>query len=327
MKVIDPRVAEIYEEIRDLRKCIRKEQRQLSEEKDRGSVREIRRDIADMKQMLAWSLLNCGQFKKGLAIYLELPWRTHGKEKYLGIGRALTEMGFYAAGRRVLEKGLKRFPEEAPLSIALGLVFQRSGDDAVALKHFEKALLHDPENRYALYDKSTSLINLCYVEEATHILQRLGDLYPDDPDYAIDLGFCYLTQGYTDDALRYYQKAYDLGYCDPSVYAGLYCSYQDMGYKTDALYYAKKGLDEFPEGSPEMYFNMGDAYLAMGWTEEAHSILKEGLKKFPDDETIKYLLDEIEKDENNPDKGNKPPVGSLLILLALILNQIRNRNK
>jgi len=86
----------------------------------------------------------------------------------------------------------------------------------------------------------------------------------------------------------------------------------------DALHVAEEGLREFPANHPELYMTLGDAYFEMGWVEEARSILNEGLRKFPGDEDIENILERIEDETDDPDKGRKPPIIGLLLLLSLI---------
>jgi hypothetical protein len=57
---------------------------------------------------------------------------------------------------------------------------------------------------------------------------------------------------------------------------------------------------------------LGNAYFEMGWLEEARGILTEGLRKFPGDEVIENMLKRIEDETDDPDKGTKPPIISLL---------------
>ena len=88
--------------------------------------------------------------------------------------------------------------------------------------------------------------------------------------------------------------------------------------KNDALHIAEEGLQEFPDDHPVIYMGLGNAYFEMGWLEEARGILNEGLRKFPGDEVIESMLKRIEDETDNPDKGKKPPIIGLLLLLSLI---------
>jgi len=136
----DPRFVEIYEEIKELTKELHRVQKELGREKNRAIKRKLEQKIGDLKWDIACSLLNCGEYAKALAIYQSLSWRTYGEEKYIGIGRALLEMEHYAEGRRVLEKGLKRFPESTLLYISMGIAYHLEEYDHVALLYYKHAL-------------------------------------------------------------------------------------------------------------------------------------------------------------------------------------------
>ena len=88
----DQRFAEIYEEIKELTKELHRVQKELGREKNRTIKRKHEQKIGDLKWLIAWSLIDCREFQKGLAVYDSLSWRTHGEVKYIGIGRALLEI-------------------------------------------------------------------------------------------------------------------------------------------------------------------------------------------------------------------------------------------
>jgi tetratricopeptide (TPR) repeat protein len=199
-------------------------------------------------------------------------------------------MEHYAEGRRVLEKGLKRFPESTLLYISMGIAYHLEEYDHVALLYYKYALQCSPADRHALYQKAVSLNCLSCYEEAESILRELNMKYPDDPDYIAWIGHCLFGQGYHEEAIRYYTQAKNMGYLRPDLHARLYIAYCCMGLKNDALHIAEEGLREFPDDHPEIYMSLGDAYFEMGWVEEAKSILNEGLRKFPGDEDIQNLL-------------------------------------
>jgi tetratricopeptide (TPR) repeat protein len=184
----DPRFAEVYEEIEELTKELHRVQKELGHEKNRTIKRKHEQKIGNLKWLIAWSLIDCREFQKGLAIYDSLSWRTHGEEKYIGIGRALVDMEHYAEARRVLEKGFNRFPGSAFLCIMLGTAYHLEKHDHAALLYYNYVLQYDPENQNALYQKALSLNSLGCYEEAAPILQGLTMKYPDDPDYIAEMG-------------------------------------------------------------------------------------------------------------------------------------------
>ena len=96
----------------------------------------------------------------------------------------------------------------------------------------------------------------------------------------------------------------------------------NLGLVEAALEITEEGLREFPD-VPIMYANLGQGYFEKGWTDEARNALQQGLKKFPYDEQLKELLKKIEYETDNPDKGKKPPIIGLLLLLSLIQKRLR----
>lgn len=325
MKNKDPRIADILKEIKRLNKELACAQKELGQVTSRDLERSFKYQVDDLRARIGWLLMDCGEFEKGLALYQLISWYTHGEEKYNGISRALVEMEYYTEAGKLLRRGLQRFPDSLYLLVAAGMLNRRLNNQYEALNYFERSLEIMPDDRHALYDKSLCLDNLCYYEDAAAILKDLTEQYPDDPEYLIEAGRNLLLQGYPEDSLNYYRSARDTGYLSPYLYNGFFCAYMDMGMKNDALEIATEGLKEFPDTEPFLYANLGEIYHEKGWTDEAKEILQKGLKKFPDDEDIKELLNKIEEDEKDPDKGKKPPIGSLLILLAIIMNKLRKK--
>lgn len=321
MKKRDPALANILKEIKDLKKSVQRVLRDLNYETSRSARKYLTEELSFLKNQLGWALLDAGEFDKGLSVYQSLSWRTDGEEKYNGIARALTEMGYYEDAGRILVKGLKRFPKSGCMLVAMGLIHRRLGYDVDALRYFKQAIKCSPGDRHALYDKALTLSDLGYYEDSLSIVSKLIKKYPDDPDYLVETGYCHLMMGYPEKAVEFYKKAADTGCLSSSIYGGLVCAYMDMGLKHEALETALEGMREFPE-EPGMYENLGEAYFEYGWIDEAKGVLQEGLEKFPDNEGIRKILDKIEDDEKDPDKGNRPSIGTLLILLALIMKKL-----
>jgi tetratricopeptide (TPR) repeat protein len=318
----DPRFVDIYQEIMEFRKQLHQVQKELRREKNRQSKRKLELCIGYLKRKIAWSLLNCGEYQKGLAIYQSLSWKTFGEQKYIGIGRALVETEQYGKARRVLKKGLKRFPKSTLLYITMGISYHLEGHNDVALLYYECALQYEPTNQNVLYQKAVSLECLGCYEEAESILRELNMRYPDDPDYIAWMGHCLFGQGHHEEAIKYYIQAKNMGYLRPELCGRLSISYLNMGFKNDALQVAEEGVREFPDNCPGLYALLGNVYFEMGWVKEARNILNEGLRRFPGDEDIEYMLEYIEHETDDPDKGKKPPILGLVLLLILIQKKL-----
>jgi tetratricopeptide (TPR) repeat protein len=300
-----------------------------------GSKRQKRKlteYIDDLKMDLAWTLLDCGEHEEGLTLYISVCGMKHREGKYNGIGRALTEMKHYDEARRILEKGLKEFPESCALWTCFGILHDILGDHFESLKCFEAAIEFDPKKSSGpLYNKALALMGLGSYTDAVSIIDQLIEEYPEEPNFLADRGNCALETGYPREALQYYQKAMDLlsespdthtGVC---IYAGFCSAYMELGMKREAMEIALEGLKRFPDEDSALYHNAGAVFFEMGWRKEALEILKKGVDKFPEDEEMKKFLKDIEDDMDDPDKGDKPPLLGILLLMALIHKKWRKK--
>lgn len=298
-------------------------QRKLKQCDKKIGRQELKEYISDLKNDLGWMLLDSGEFEKGLAIFKSLMWSSHGEAKLNGMIRALVEMGYYDEARRLLEKGLKRFPQSYHLWVARGVLDQRLGYHLESLKCFRYALQYAPEGQSeAQFNVGSALYELGYRDEATKVLTNLVRKYPDEPRYLIVLGACLLEMGYPRDSVKYYKRAMRLGYLSPGLYDGICCAYSRMGLKKEAMEVALEGLRKFPDEEPGLYENLGELYFEMGWVNESRDILNEGIKRFPENEELKKMIKEIDGQTDDPEGGGKPPLLGL-ILLTLISNKLK----
>jgi tetratricopeptide (TPR) repeat protein len=307
-------------------------QKKLKEAKSQRRRQQLKRELNNLKIDLGWTLMDCGKYEEGLALYQLLPWTAHGEAKCNGMARALTQMKCYDEARRLLVAGLKRFPDSCMLWVGLGGLNTSLGNYSEALKCFDKAIqCSSGESWEARYNKVIVLEQLGSYEEAVEILDGLIKEYPEDPKYLAERGYCTSEMGYPQDALRYFQGAMKFWTNDPnvhtgvSIYAGLCHSYFNIGEKRKAMEVAVEGLKRFPDEDPVLYQNVGAAFLEMGWKEEARDVLKEGLEKFPEDEDMKQFFKYLDDDMDDPDGGIKPPILGLMLLTAILQKRFRKR--
>jgi len=318
------RYIEAYDEMMRLRKSISILDMEILISSDQSYKNQLRMKREDLKERIGWLFLDCGEYVRGYALYLSLPWKTHGEQKYYGMSWALIQMKNYGEALRLLKKGIKRFPESSTLIITKGILYQKTCHEIDALQSFERALQLDPYNPYALYNKAFSLNLLGYYEEATSILQYLIERYPNEHDYLVEMGYSHFMTGYIEDACKYYRKAQKTGHKSGNMYCGLYCAYRHLGFQDEALYIAQEGLNEYPD-EPAMYDNLGECYYERGWILDAKEILKEGVRKFPEDYGLRESLKKIEEETDDPDKWKKPPIG-LIILLIMLLRRLKEKH-
>lgn len=327
MKKKDPRVVDNLKEIKNLRKKLYKARHEYKHAITLKYKKHLKLYMDDLKECIGWLLIDCEEYKKGLALYQSLSWRTHGEQKYKGICNALLKMGDYEEAFKFFKRGLKRFPESRFLLFLAGILNKRLGRSYEVLRYFEYALTLDSEDLNALDGKAMVLHELGFYEEAAEIFRYLIEQDSDEPGHLFGMGYCSLDQGYPEEAAAYFKKAYEIAYQSPDVYGllypgiygGLYFSYIEMGFQEEALEIAEEGLRACPD-DPGMYRNLAECYFEKGWDDEARDVLKKGIKRFPDDEGLRELLEEIEDEDDDDDPENGP----LPMLLALIIDQIRS---
>ncbi len=306
--------------------------RKLSRVKSKVERRELKEHVDDLKINLSWTLFDYGKFEEGLVLFESLSWKDYGETKYNGMARALIEMKHYGEARKLLEKGLKEFPDSCGLWTCLGNLNEGLGEHRESLICFEAAIRCDSEKGPGtIYNKAMALMGLGSHLDAISIMDHLIEEYPEEPLYLAERGNCALEIGYPQEALQYYQKAMTVyaesqdvhtGVC---IYAGLCSAYIDLGMKREATLTALEGLRRFPDGYPVLYYNAGAAFMGMDWCKEALEILKTGVEKFPNDEELKEFLKEVEDDLDDPDKGDNPPIFSLLLLMAIVQKKLRRK--
>lgn len=153
-----------HDVLKTLEKKFLSAQREYQQSGSGREKRRLRKSINRLKMDLAWTLLDCGEYERALVLYHSLPSGAYVEMKCNGMARALTEMGHYSEARRMLEDGLKKFPDSYALWIAMGGLHDELGDDFEALKCLDMALQFAPENNSAgLYNKVLILSKLgCY---------------------------------------------------------------------------------------------------------------------------------------------------------------------
>jgi hypothetical protein len=100
--------------------------RKLNRVKSEAKRGDLKEHVDDLKINLGWTLLDHTEYEQGLVLSESLSWRDYGETKCDGIARALIEMKRYGEARKILEKGLKEFPESCALWTCLGNLNERT---------------------------------------------------------------------------------------------------------------------------------------------------------------------------------------------------------
>jgi tetratricopeptide (TPR) repeat protein len=320
------------EEMKVLTRKVVRAKHDLGQTTSRRKRQKIKDYIDEMNMDLGYTFLDLKEYEKALAVFSTVSYATHGEMKFNGMAWALTEMGHYDEARRLLEMGLKRFPQSYALWVAMGALYDSLGEDFESLKCTETALQFAPEdNAGGLYNKAVTLRKLGCYGDARPIIDDLIERYPEDPTYVAERGVIALDTGYPGEALQYYQRAMGVWQFSPNaddgvcIYTGLCTAYLELGMKREGMEIALEGLKKFPDEDPMIYQNVGATFFGMGWRNECMEILKKGTEKFPEDEELKKFLKHVEDDLDDPDGGEKPPLLGFLLLMALLHRRGRKK--
>lgn len=243
---------QIYKEIKRLKADLSEAEHELKQANGRYEKEKLKDLMNDIKLDLGWALLECGEYEKGLTLYLSVFGEQHQERKYNGVGTALTELGRYDEAKRVLEYGLRKFPKSCALWTDMGILYDHLGDYSEALNCFEAALrFSSGENPGLLYNKALILIRMGSCRDAVSIIDNLIEMYPEDARYLAERGYLSLEMGYPEEALKYLQKAMELFMKSPTtdvgvaIYSGLCCAYMGLGMKRKRWKLPLKGLPNF----------------------------------------------------------------------------------
>jgi predicted Zn-dependent protease len=99
---------------------------------------------------------------------------------YLNLADHLRELGRDADASAVLEEGLRKSRDHAPLEHALGLSWVRRGDKARGLEHLAKAYRLAPDSGRMGYVYAVALFDTGRRDQAIAVLEKLHQRLPGD---------------------------------------------------------------------------------------------------------------------------------------------------
>ncbi len=299
---ISPQYLREMEKMQDSRLNISK---RLNSEIDPEAIEDLVLCYYDLTCHIVTLLLDMENFEEGLALCRTLPWETYSRQKYVGISRALIQTGRHDEAKKLIDKGLRRYPKSEALWFNLGTLYHIKKDYVRSLKCYEKGLEIVPFDELMINGKANALHALGHYEEAGELYHELSIKYPESPGYAISHAWCYIDMGYPDEAFPVLNKIRE-EYIMADAYHGLYCAYRDMGLSNDAFDVIHEGIEQCPYEKSNLYIDIGHAYCQRGWIARAKYILKKGLKIFPEDEGILDLLRQIDDYPDDSDGDATP---------------------
>jgi len=238
----------------------------IAEEKLRGVVEE-RPDFSWAHSLLAGVLSQQGN-REGAISHLEGVVEAGLVSPFLlsKLGYYLQSVGRLLKARDVLEASLVGEPDNIETLNLLGGVYERMGQEELAVQTFRRALELDPSYTSVLANYGTALLSLGRVDDAIAALQQALEYDPKLPDPYNVLGVIAAQRGSLPVAVEQWQAAVEL---DPDLY--------------DAL------------------FNLGVALVQLDRTEEAIPVLESFIARAPaaryasDIEDMRQLLQSIQQ--------------------------------
>jgi len=144
-----------------------------------------------------------------LGIYCTFPARGQApasSEPALAAGRAALQQHLYGKAIRVLEEGLKSFPDASDLKLELGRAYLYDRKDSRAMELFREVLSNSPSNRQAKLELARAFAYSRDYEDSDRLFY---DLLQTNADEASEVGLIrnLLHEGKYDDAHRELQRA------------------------------------------------------------------------------------------------------------------------
>ncbi len=206
---------------------------------------------------LAALLAQNGKRDEALALLAELPAVT--LEERIGVlqtqARILRDAGDWEAVLKLLEKGVRDFPESADLLLELGLAEEKRGNVKEAERHLRAALKLKPEEPYVQNALGYTLVDhRLSIDEGAALIEKAHRAMPDDGAILDSMGWARYRQGKNEEAVRYLQRAWE----------------------------------KHPDA--EVAAHWGEALWQLGRLDEARQVWAQGLKKTPRDPLIRETM-------------------------------------
>jgi len=173
----------------------------------------------------------------------------------------LTQAGYKAQAKTVLDSGLAELPDSMPMRYARAMLSEEQGDLPAMERDLRAILASDPDNATALNALGYTLADqTTRYDEALKLISRAHELRPDEPAILDSMGWVLFRTGHYDEALEYLNRAYK----------------------------------EFPDA--EVAAHLGEVLWAVGETGAAREVWREALERDPDNPVLRSTLDRLGAD-------------------------------
>ena len=192
------------------------------------------------------------------------------------------------------EDCIKKNPASDRAHYNLGLIYQKQGDFASALKEFSRVLELKPDYFEAHNSLGTTYSHLNQIEKALFHYQKAIELNPNYARAHYNLGNTFVKMGRYDEAIKAYQKAIRLNPDYVDAYSNLGWVYQRKKQLDKAIKTLNLALQLKPDHALAN-LNLGKVYYKIGNLEMAEKYLRKTLALDPQNGEVHFLLGNIFK--------------------------------
>ena len=171
-----------------------------------------------------------------------------------------------------------------------------------ALKCFDKALKHSPENAGVWFNKGLVFTNTGRNKQALLCYERALELKPADADAWFAKGITLADLGRNEESLECYLKALEINPRYNKVWMHLGIAYSSLGDYQQALTWLDKDLSIRP-GDVEVLFQKGRVLIAMEDYSHAQQCLEHALKISPHHVGVLKRLGDVHSERKNHEKS------------------------
>ena len=163
----------------------------------------------------------------------------------------------------------------------LGYVLVAQGRPAEAIKHYEEALVINPNYSEVINNLGTALLNQGRLDEAAKYYHRAIEIYPGFAEAYNNLGILLTKQGQNAEAIEQYRKAIELNPNRAEFYNNLGNLLTKQGRTDEAFRQFQKALEVAPDNAA-VRINLANILTAQGRWDEAIEQYQQALKQMPD---------------------------------------------
>jgi tetratricopeptide (TPR) repeat protein len=193
-----------------------------------------------------------------------------------------------------VQKGLSVEADNAELHALLGDIYQKDDKASEAIKHFNKAILLNPQVPAYWSNLAALYLNQDNTEKSEEMLRAAFEVIPNNPQLHLQLGQLHLENNKQAEALAEFHKAHQYVFPETphnirqAVYQSLGSALHTQGYHQEALKTLEEGHQAFPVNQ-EIAHLYGNALFKNGRYQEALSAYQIASQKTPP--TVEVLLD------------------------------------